>query len=120
MARKFSELRDKMTPEAQARAAARAEGILLEMQLRELRQSKGVTQVALAEAMWVEQTAISKLERRSDLYLSTVYEYVRALGGELKLVASFPEGDIPVQSFEVGRIVVTRPVLERRDQNAPL
>ncbi|NJK44872.1 MAG: XRE family transcriptional regulator [Pleurocapsa sp. SU_196_0] len=102
MAKKFSELRGTLSPEAQARAAARTEGMLLEMQLRELRRSKGVTQVELAEAMGVEQTAVSKLERRSDMYLSTMYEYVKALGGELKLVASFPEGDIPVQPFEAG------------------
>jgi transcriptional regulator with XRE-family HTH domain len=102
MAKKFSELRGTLSAEAQARAAARAEGMLLELQLRELRQSKGVTQVELAEAMGIEQTAVSKLERRSDMYLSTMYEYVKALGGELKLVASFPEGDIPVQSFETG------------------
>jgi transcriptional regulator with XRE-family HTH domain len=101
MAKKFSELRGKLSPEAQARAAARSEGMLLEIQLRELRKSRNVTQVEIAEAMGVEQGAVSKLERRSDMYLSTVYEYVRALGGELKLVASFPEGDIPVQSFEV-------------------
>ena len=103
MSKKFSELRTKMSPEAQARSAARAEGMLLEMRLRELRKSRNVTQVEVAQVMGVEQTAISKLEHRSDLYLSTVYEYIKALGGELKLVASFPEGDIdvPVQSFEV-------------------
>jgi len=100
MSKKFSDLRTKMSPEAQARSAARAEGMILEMRLQELRKSRKVTQVQVAEAMGVEQTAISKLERRSDMYLSTVYEYVKALGGELKLVASFPEGDIPVQSFE--------------------
>jgi DNA-binding XRE family transcriptional regulator len=96
MAKKFRDLRGKMSPEAQARSAARTEGMILEMQLRELRRSRNVTQVELAEVMGIEQTAVSKLERRSDMYLSTVYEYIRALGGELKLVASFPEGDIPV------------------------
>ena len=100
MSKKFSELRTKMSPEAQARSAARAEGMLLEMRLRELRKSRNVTQVQVALAMGVEQTAVSKLEHRSDLYLSTVYEYIKALGGELKLMASFPEGDIAVQSFE--------------------
>ena len=101
MSKKFTELRTKMSPEAQARSAARAEGMLLEMRLRELRKSRNVTQVQVAQVMGVEQTAISKLEHRSDMYLSTVYEYIKALGGELKLVASFPEGDIPLQPFEV-------------------
>jgi transcriptional regulator with XRE-family HTH domain len=100
MGKKFSELRTTMSPEAQARSAARAAGMLLEMRLRELRQSRNVTQVEVAQLMGVDQAAVSKLEHRSDMYLSTVYEFVRALGGQLKLVASFPEGDIPVQSFE--------------------
>ncbi|MEW5786470.1 MAG: helix-turn-helix transcriptional regulator [Pseudomonadota bacterium] len=103
MARKFSELRARMSPEAQARAAARAEAMQVEMQLQELRKARNVTQVELAKAMSVEQAAVSKLERREDMYVSTLREYVRALGGELKLVASFPDADIQVHPFEVTR-----------------
>ncbi len=103
MARKFSELRARMSPEAQSRAAARAEAMLVEMQLQELRKARNVTQVDLAKAMRVEQAAISKLERRDDMYVSTLREYVKALGGELKLVASFPDGDIQVRPFELER-----------------
>lgn len=100
MTRKFSELRAALSPEAQARAAARAEAMLVEMQLQELRKARQVTQVEVAKAMCVEQAAVSKLERREDMYVSTLREYVRALGGELKLVASFPDGDIQVHPFE--------------------
>jgi transcriptional regulator with XRE-family HTH domain len=100
MAKKFAELRAKMSPDAQARAAARAEAMLLEMQLQELRKSRQVTQVEVAKAMNVEQAAISKLERREDMYVSTLREYVKALGGELKLVASFPDAEIQVHPFE--------------------
>ncbi|MBS0316144.1 MAG: XRE family transcriptional regulator [Proteobacteria bacterium] len=100
MARKFSELRARMSPQAQARAAARAEAMLVEMQLQELRKARNVTQVEVAKAMSVEQAAVSKLERRDDMYVSTLREYVKALGGELKLVASFPDGDIQVHPFE--------------------
>ncbi len=101
MAKKFSELRAKMSPDAQSRAAARAEAMLVEMQLQELRKSRQVTQVEVAKAMSVEQAAISKLERREDMYVSTLREYVKALGGELKLVASFPDADIQVHPFEI-------------------
>jgi transcriptional regulator with XRE-family HTH domain len=100
MARKFSELRAKMAPDAQARAAARAEAMLLEMQLQELRKARQVTQVDLAKAMNIEQAAVSKLERREDMYVSTLREYIKALGGELKLVASFPDAEIQVHPFE--------------------
>jgi transcriptional regulator with XRE-family HTH domain len=97
MAQKFSQLRTKMSHEAQARSAARAEGMLVEMQLQALRKSKNLTQVGVAQAMRVEQAAVSKIEHREDMYVSTLREYVKALGGELKLVASFPEDDIEIQ-----------------------
>ena len=101
MAKKFSELRAKMSPEAQSRAAARAEAMLVEMQLQELRKARHVTQVEVAKAMSVEQAAVSKLERREDMYVSTLREYVKALGGELKLVASFPDAEIQVHPFDL-------------------
>jgi len=100
MAKKFNELRGKMSPQSQARAAARAEAMLVEMQLQALRKARKVTQVEVATAMSVEQAAVSKLERRDDMYVSTLREYVKALGGELKLVASFPDADIQLHSFE--------------------
>lgn len=61
MARKFSELRARMSPEAQSRAAARAEAMLVEMQLQELRKARNVTQVEVARAMNVEQASRSNL-----------------------------------------------------------
>ncbi len=67
----------------------------------ELRKARHVTQVAVAKAMSVEQATISKLERRDDMYVSTLREYVKALGGELKLVASFPDAEIQVRPFEL-------------------
>lgn len=89
-----------MSPEAQAQAAARAEAFLVEMQLQELRKARNITQVELAKAMSIEQGAISKLEHREDMYVSTLQAYIRALGGELKLVASFPDAEIQLHSFE--------------------
>ena len=103
MAKKFSELRAKLSPEAQARSAARAAATLVEMQLQELRKSREVTQVDVARGMNVEQAAVSKLERREDMYVSTLRDYVKALGGELKLVASFPDAEIQVHPFVIAR-----------------
>lgn len=74
--------------------------MLVEMQLQELRKTRGITQIEVARAMSVEQAAVSKLERREDMYVSTLREYVKALGGELKLVASFPDADIQIHPFE--------------------
>ena len=103
MANKFSVLRAKMSPQAQAVSAARAEAMLVELELQALRKRRQVTQVDLAKAMHVEQAAVSKLEHRDDMYVSTLRNYVQALGGELKLVASFPDGDIALRPFEAAR-----------------
>lgn len=100
MAKKFSELRAKMPAAAQARSAARAEAMLVAMQLQDLRRARQATQVEVARAMNVDQAAVSKLERRDDMYVSTLRQYVEALGGELKLVASFPDAEIQVQPYE--------------------
>ncbi len=70
------------------------------MQLQELRKARSITQIEVARSMSVEQAAISRLERREDMYVSTLRDYIRALGGELKLVASFPDADIQVHPFE--------------------
>lgn len=59
--------------------------------MQELRKARNITQVELARAMSIEQGTISKLEHREDMYVSTLQAYIRALGGELKLVASFPD-----------------------------
>ena len=103
MAKKFQELRARMSPDAQARSAARTEAMLVEMQLQDLRKARNLTQVTVAKTMQIEQAAVSKLEHRDDMYLSTLRSYVKALGGELKLVASFPDAEIQVHSFEPAR-----------------
>ena len=103
MTKKFSALRSKMSPESQARAAARAEAILVEMQLKDLRKSRTLTQVEMAKVMNVEQATISKIEHRDDMYVSTLSGYVKALGGELKLVASFPDAEIQIHPFELAQ-----------------
>ncbi len=94
MAKKWSELASKMAPEQRARAAERANEILREMPLVELRRQLNLTQEALAEALGTSQASVSKLERRSDLYLSTLRRYVEALGGELEITARFADGEI--------------------------
>lgn len=99
MAKKFSELRDRMSPEAQARAEVRAQTLLTEMPLHELRQARGLSQKMLAEVLHVQQPAIAKLERRTDMYISTLRSHIEAMGGELEVVARFPDGDVRISNF---------------------
>ncbi|MBF0139141.1 MAG: helix-turn-helix domain-containing protein [Magnetococcales bacterium] len=61
-----------------------------EMTLRDLRKAYGFTQKHIAEALHISQDGVSRMERRSDLFISTMSSYVEAMGGKLHLVAEFP------------------------------
>jgi DNA-binding XRE family transcriptional regulator len=100
MARKFSELTAKMSPAARARARARTKTMLAEMPLQELRLARGLTQGQLATTLKVRQASISKLERRADMYISTLRSHIEALGGELDIIARFPDGEVRIANFE--------------------
>lgn len=96
MARNFNELRAKMSPESQARVAARVKEEMAKMPLQHLRNAREMTQTRLAELLEMDQGNVSKLEQRTDMYLSTLRSYVEALGGELEIRAVFPEGDVKI------------------------
>ncbi len=99
MAKKFSALRSRMSPTAQARSEAKAQAMLAEMPLNELRQARGLSQKMLAEALNVQQPAIAKLEKRTDMYLSTLRSHVEAMGGQLEVIARFPDGAVKIGNF---------------------
>jgi transcriptional regulator with XRE-family HTH domain len=71
--------------------ARTAELVAEEMSLRDLRKALGKTQVKMAKALGIKQEGISRLEKRSDLLLSTLRGYVEAMGGELLLIAKLPD-----------------------------
>ena len=82
----------KLPPERQKRIKARAKEILAEeMSLRALRQARQMTQVNLAEQLDIKQENVSRIEKRTDLLLSTLTKYVEGMGGKLRLIAEFPD-----------------------------
>ena len=91
---KFSELRAEMSPEAQAEARRLADKDLKEMPLHELRAARNLTQQQLAKSLDMTQAAVSQLEQRTDVYLSTLENFVEAMGGRLELYAVFPDGKV--------------------------
>lgn len=101
MTKKFATLRAKMTPESQVRANERANAMLAEMPLHELRQARGLSQKMLAEVMHIQQPAVAKLEKRTDMYLSTLRSHIEAMGGELEVVARFPDGAVKISNFSI-------------------
>jgi transcriptional regulator with XRE-family HTH domain len=82
----------RLSPAQRKKVEARAaELIAEEMTLRELRQARKLTQVKMAKTLGVTQDSVSRLEKRSDLLLSTLRKTVEAMGGNLSLVAEFPD-----------------------------
>ena len=95
--RKWSEIKDKMSPERKARVDVAVRRELLAMELRELRQEAGKTQAEVAEIAEMTQAELSKFERRDDHLLSTLRRYVTALGGQLEVVAVFDNKRIAIK-----------------------
>lgn len=73
--------------------------MLAEMPLNELRQARGLSQKMLAELLHVQQPSIAKLEKRADMYLSTLRSHIEAMGGELEVIARFPDGSVKISNF---------------------
>lgn len=99
MANKFADLRAKMPPGSRERASKKAQAMLAEMPLHELRQARGLSQQMLADVLHVQQPSIAKLERRTDMYISSLRSHIEAMGGQLDVVARFPDGTVKISNF---------------------
>jgi transcriptional regulator with XRE-family HTH domain len=101
MAKNFKELQEKMSPERRARNEAAAKQMLAEMPLTELREARDMTQQHLAKILNVNQAAISKMERRADMYVSTLADFIKAMGGRLEIRAVFRDGEsVTINQFK--------------------
>jgi hypothetical protein len=88
-------------PEQDRRAIAErtAELIAEEATLRQIREARERSQAAVAEKLRIKQAAVSTLERRTDMYLSTQRGYIEAMGGELEIIARFPDRAVRITQF---------------------
>lgn len=84
---------------APRRGKARICRILGNMSLRELRCSRKISQKIVAAATRASQSEISRVEQRSDVRVSTLRDYVEAVGGHLKIIAMFPTGSYVIDQF---------------------
>jgi len=85
-------IRKEMSPARRKKISKRARELLAqEMTLRELRKAHKLTQQRLSKSLGIGQDQISKLEQRSDLLLSTLRNYIEAMGGKLTILAEFPK-----------------------------
>jgi transcriptional regulator with XRE-family HTH domain len=105
----------KLSPAQRRKVEARAAQLIAEeMTLRALRQARKLTQVRLAKALGVTQDSVSRLENRGDLLLSTLRKTVKAMGGNLRLVAEFPDRAPVVLSGIADDGAPAKPVARRR------
>ena len=88
-----------MSPAAQQQANKKAKVMLSKMPFHELRQARGLSQKMLAEVLNVQQPSIAKMEKPTDTYLSTLRSHIEAMGGELDIIARFPDGTVNISNF---------------------
>jgi transcriptional regulator with XRE-family HTH domain len=70
------------------------------MSLYRVREARSLTQVNLAKILNVNQGAVSRMERRADMYVSTLRSFIQAMGGQLQIKAIFPDAEIEIDQFE--------------------
>lgn len=100
MSKKWTDLKKRMSPAARARVDARVKKTLKSMPLAEIRKAIGLTQAEMAKQLAQSQGSVSKIENAADMYLSTLRKFIEAMGGELKLTATFDNG----RSFEIDHL----------------
>ena len=100
MAKKFRDLVAQMPQERQARIAAETQRLIDEMPLQARRRALDLTQQPVAATLGINPIAVSKMEGQTDLYVSTLRRFVEAMGGELRIMAHFPEGDVEISQFK--------------------
>jgi transcriptional regulator with XRE-family HTH domain len=104
MAKSFRNLKMKMSPESQRRTELRTKELLVEMRLDELRRARELSQERLAELLDIKQASVSKLEHRTDMYISTLRKFIEALGGNLEITVRFEDGVVKINQFsELGQ-----------------
>ncbi|MCC6579597.1 MAG: XRE family transcriptional regulator [Phycisphaeraceae bacterium] len=109
MAKSFDALAKKtMTAASRRRASRRANEILTELHLAELRQRLGTSQKEIARRLGIRQPTLSRLENQGDMQIASLRRIIEAMGGELEITARFPKGGVTLRPFSSTRQRATR------------
>lgn len=95
----FNTLKKSMSSKAKENIERKLVELRQKMALAEVRKAMLLTQADLATLLSIKQAALARLENRTDMYISSLRKYITALGGELDIVARFPEGDVHIQKL---------------------
>ncbi len=102
MAKSLKQHKAAIKPEVRKAARGKAVSVLVEMSLADVRRERGQNQTEVARHLDVAQPNVSKLEHQPDTLVSTLANYIEALGGELEIVAKFPDGQaIEITQFKL-------------------
>ena len=97
----WSDIKKRTSLEVRDRMQVEARGLSADLHLAQLRKARGLTQEAMAELLGVNQAEVSKMERRTELYVGTLRKFIEAMDGELVLAARFRDGvEIPLRLTE--------------------
>jgi DNA-binding transcriptional regulator YiaG len=98
---KWSEIKERIKPETRARIETEARRLSDDLHLSQLRKARGLTQEAMADLLGVTQAEVSKMERRTELYVGTLRKFIEAMNGELVIAARFADGvEVPITLSE--------------------
>jgi len=100
MARKWREVRRQLSPDREARLKQRINEGLERLSLPKLRVARNLTQENLAKTLKIKQSAVSRMEQRADMYVSTLRSYLKAMGADLQVKAVFSDGEVEIDQFE--------------------
>ncbi len=116
MSRNVNDIIKKLSPAQRKKVETRAAQLIAEeMTLRQLRQACKLTQEKVAKSLRIGQEGVSKLEQRSDLLISTLRDYVKAMGGQLSLVVEFPNRE-PVILSGIAEFVTAPKAVRKHTQ----
>ncbi len=100
MAHKWSEIRRTLSPEQEEETRRYVKSVVEAVNLNQLREARSLTQAYLASVLGVNQGSVSKMEKRTDMYISTLRSFIQAMGGQLQIKAVFPEGEVEIEQFK--------------------
>jgi len=100
MSHKWRDIRRTLSPEKEEETRQYVKSVVEAVTLNQLREARSLTQANLAIILGINQGSVSKMEKRTDMYVSTLRSFIQAMGGQLQIKAIFPEGEVQIEQFE--------------------
>jgi DNA-binding XRE family transcriptional regulator len=100
MAHNWRDIRRTLSPEQEEATRQYVKSVVEAVTLNQLREARSLTQANLASVLGINQGSVSKMEKRADMYVSTLRSFIQAMGGQLQIKAVFPEGEVEIEQFK--------------------